>query len=65
MGRAIGASRLTVGLQAYPPAAHSAYELTAAVQTVRNLGVDRLSFYNYGIMPYGNLAWIKAALTER
>ena len=64
-GRANGASRLTVGLQAYSPAAHSADELTAAVQTVRNLGVDRLSFYNYGIMPYGNLAWIKAALTER
>ncbi|MBK34768.1 MAG: hypothetical protein CME26_04450 [Gemmatimonadetes bacterium] len=56
------ASRLTIGLQAYPPAAHSAEELASEVEAVRFCGVERLSFYNYGIMPFANLAWIRQAL---
>ncbi len=57
-----GVSRLTVGLQAYPPATRSAAQLVAEVRTVRELGVKRISFYNYGIMPYENLGWIREAL---
>lgn len=56
------ASRLTVGLQAYPPAARSAEELASEVEMVRSCGVERLSFYNYGIMPFTNLEWIREAL---
>ena len=58
------ASRLTIGLQAYPPAAHSAEELASEVEAVRSCGVERLSFYNYGIMPGQNLSWIEKALGD-
>ena len=57
-----GVSQLTVGLRAYPPATRSSEELVAEVRKVRELGVSRISFYNYGIMPYANLEWIKKAL---
>ena len=62
--RAGDASRLTIGLQAYPPAARSAEELASEVEAVKSCGVERLSFYNYGIMPFANLAWIGKALED-
>ncbi len=55
-------SRLTIGLQAYQPAARSAEELASEVEVVKSCGVGRLSFYNYGIMPLANLVWIEKAL---
>lgn len=57
------ASRLTVGLQAYPPAAREAAELLSQAEAVRACGVKRLSFYNYGILPLPNLRWIENVLS--
>lgn len=54
--------RVGVGLQAYPPASPSPQTLKTSVDTVRAAGVDRISFYNYGIMPKQNLDWIRQAL---
>ena len=58
----IPAEKLVVGLQAYPPAADSAEALQAVVQGVKECGVRQLSFYNYGIMPRPNLAWIRQCI---
>ena len=55
-------NRVGVGLQAYPPASPSPQTLRTSVQTVRKAGVDRTSFYNYGIMPKQNLDWIRQSL---
>lgn len=56
--------RLVVGLQAYPPASPDAETLRANVRRAVELGVRRLSFYNYGIMPKPNLGWIKTAIEK-
>lgn len=50
--------QLVVGLQAYPPASPDATALGAGVERALDLGIRRVSFYNYGIMPPANLAWI-------
>ena len=57
-------NRVGVGLQAYPPASPSPQTLRTSVQTVRKAGVDRISFYNYGIMPKQNLDWIRQSLNN-
>lgn len=54
--------RVCAGLQAYPPASPDADSLGAAVHAARRAGVGFASFYNYGIMPEPNLAWIRQAL---
>ena len=51
--------QLVVGLQAYPPASPNARTLSAGVERALGLGIRRFSFYNYGIMPKANLAWIR------
>ena len=58
----VPAQRLVVGLQAYPPAADSAETLEAVARAVEECGVRQLSFYNYGIMPRPNLAWIRQCI---
>lgn len=58
-------SKLGIGLQAYPPASRSAEDLETSIHTVREAGVDLISFYNYGIMPPANMAWIRQALAAR
>ena len=55
-------SQLVVGLQAFPPASPDAGTLLANVARAAELGVNRFSFYNYGIMPAGNLQWVRRAI---
>ncbi|HLJ59026.1 MAG TPA: hypothetical protein VKZ50_04770 [bacterium] len=58
-------TRLHVVLKpAYPDAA-DATNLAAKVRVLREVGVDGLSFYNYGHIRRGHLAWIKRALEGR
>ncbi len=54
--------RVGVGLQAYPPASTGAQSLKTSVDTVREAGIDRITFYNYGVMPKQNLDWIRQSL---
>lgn len=54
--------QLVVGLQAYPPASPDAATLGAGVERALGLGIRRFSFYNYGIMPQANLAWIRQSI---
>lgn len=56
------ASRVWAGFSAYPPASPDAEVLTANVKAVTQLGVQAISFYNYGIMPKRNLQWVKVAI---
>ena len=56
--------QLVVGLQAYPPASPDARTLSAGVERALNLGIRRFSFYNYGIMPQANLAWIRQCIDD-
>lgn len=56
--------QLVVGLQAYPPASPDAPTLGAGVERALELGIRRFSFYNYGIMPPANLAWIRQCIGD-
>lgn len=56
--------QLVVGLQAYPPASPDATTLGAGVERALDLGIRRFSFYNYGIMPPANLAWIRQCIGD-
>lgn len=56
--------QLVVGLQAYPPASPDAPTLGAGVERALDLGIRRFSFYNYGIMPPANLAWIRQCIGD-
>jgi hypothetical protein len=52
--------QLIVGLQAYPPASPDQETLVATTHAAHELGINRFSFYNFGIMPEANLLWIKS-----
>jgi hypothetical protein len=54
-------AQLVVGLQAYPPASRGPDDLLANVERARQKGIRRFSFYNFGIMPAPNLAWVGQA----
>jgi hypothetical protein len=56
--------QLVVGLQAYPPASPDVETLGAGVERALGLGIRRFSFYNYGIMPEANLAWIRQCIGD-
>ncbi len=56
--------QLVVGLQAYPPASPDVRTLRAGVECALSLGIRRFSFYNYGIMPEANLAWIRQCIGD-
>jgi hypothetical protein len=62
---ALTPDRLLVGLQAYHPCATSAELLAAQVNAAARLGVRHFSYYNYGIMPRANLAWIRSCTSGR
>ena len=57
-------AQLQVGLQAYPPASPDANTLHANVERATSLGIERFSFYNYGIMPEPNLSWVRSAIAR-
>lgn len=54
--------RVTVGLQAYPPASPDSRTLEKNVRRALDMGVNGFSFYNYGIMPKKCLDWVKNAV---
>lgn len=43
------------------PAIHDSETLTEVVDGIAAAGVDRISFYNYGMLPERNLRWIREA----
>jgi hypothetical protein len=53
---------LEIGLRPCIPDCLSAEELAAKVRHCRLLGASGISFYNYGMMPAPNMAWVRAAL---
>jgi hypothetical protein len=57
--------QLMVGLQAYPPASPTVDALIANLEAAIGMGIQKFSFYNYGIMPLSNLGWVKQALECR
>jgi hypothetical protein len=62
----IGAStRLHVALKPAYPDADDEANLAAKIRVLRDVGVDGLSFYNYGHIRRGHLAWIKRGLEPR
>jgi hypothetical protein len=56
------ATKVGVGLQAYPPASPDSATLGKSVEVARICGAGLISFYNYGIMPKRNLSWIAQSL---
>jgi hypothetical protein len=54
-------AQLLVGLQAYPPASRHPEDLLANVKRAWRKGIRRFSFYNFGIMPAPNMAWVGQA----
>ena len=54
--------QLVVGLQAYPPASPDAETLCANLRAAREQGVTKFAFYNYGIMPFAALDWVRQAI---
>ena len=56
------ATKVGVGLQAYPPASPDSTTLGKSVEVARICGAGLISFYNYGIMPKRNLSWIAQSL---
>jgi hypothetical protein len=53
---------LIVGLSAFTPHTPSQEVLTRNVRQALSMGVRDFSFYNYGIMPERNLAWVRDAV---
>ncbi len=54
---------LIVGLSAYTPHTPSSRTLVRNVRQALRMGVRGFSFYNYGIMPERNLAWVREAVS--
>lgn len=54
--------KLTVGLQAYPPASPNAKVLLDNVRAALDCGVTSFSFYHHGIMPEPNFDWVRDAV---
>jgi len=61
-GQFCAADDLIVGLSAYTPHTPSPKVLTRNVRQALRMGVRGFSFYNYGIMPERNLAWVRDAV---
>ncbi|MBM3264756.1 MAG: hypothetical protein FJY97_15210 [candidate division Zixibacteria bacterium] len=59
----VPAEKVIAGMQAYPPASPDADTLRRTVSAAAAEGVAGYCFYNYGIMPRKNLAWVGSALT--
>ena len=57
-------AQLLLGLQAYPPASRGPGDLLANIDCAYNRGIRRYSFYNFGIMPKPNLAWVQTAVAD-
>ena len=55
---------LSLVLRAMPPDCLVASDLPPKVQLARELGVDWLEFYTYGLMRLSGLDWIRAALAR-
>ena len=58
-----GDSELNAVLRPAPPDSDSAPNLREKVELVRDLGLARLDFYHYGLMPLGALDRIRAAVS--
>lgn len=56
------AGKLVVGYSVYAPFTPAAKTLLDNVQAALHSGAHHFSFYNYGIMPPGNMAWVKEAI---
>ncbi|HEX9614330.1 MAG TPA: hypothetical protein VGA55_02445 [Bacteroidota bacterium] len=57
-----GADRVTVGMQVGLPESGGKAEFLDRMEAARNLGIRSFNFYNYGLIPLGNLRWIKESL---
>jgi hypothetical protein len=60
---AIGATPASVALRPMFPDTRDPDELIERVRIVQRLGVERVDFYHYGLMPSSSLDWIRAALS--
>jgi hypothetical protein len=58
---AIGAAKITLGLQVGLPESGGKKEFLSKMSTAAALGVNSFNFYNYGFIPTQNLTWIKEA----
>ncbi|MBF8295766.1 MAG: hypothetical protein HW389_2311 [Bacteroidetes bacterium] len=58
---AIGAAKITLGLQVGLPESGGKKEFLGKISTAKELGVNSFNFYNYGFIPSQNLTWIKEA----
>jgi hypothetical protein len=53
---------IIVGFQVGLPGSGGRGEFLSRVAAARGLGISSFNFYNYGFIPYDNLAWIREAL---
>ena len=58
-GRAI-----TVGFQVGLPESGGKAEFLSRMSAAKELGISNFNFYNYGLIPYENLEWIKESLRD-
>lgn len=57
-----GSTPVFAGLPAVAPFVRSGAELTERVAAALEAGAEGIQFYHYGLMPLGNLAWIRTAI---
>lgn len=57
-----GNAQITLGLQVGLPESGGKAEFLDKMITARDLGINSFNYYNYGLIPYQNLAWIKEAV---
>lgn len=57
-----GSTPVYAGVQAISPFVRNAEELKIAVRVAAEAGAEGVQFYHYGLMPLGNLEWVREAL---
>jgi hypothetical protein len=62
--RVLSGKDLTLGFQVGLPESGGKTEFLDRMKVAMDLGVTRFNFYNYGLIPLRNLAWIAQALPQ-
>jgi hypothetical protein len=60
----VGAAPLHAGVLPGHPEIHDQDTVVRVVDGLASAGVDRISFYNYGLLPERNLNWIGEAINR-
>jgi hypothetical protein len=60
----LGGAELILGFQVGLPESGGREEFLDRMKAARGMGITRFNYYNYGLIPLSNLAWIKEGLSS-